>query len=124
MRIYIASQTKHAEKWLELRKVGLNIVATWIDEAGAGASPDLTDLSSRCIFEATQADWLILYCETEDFLKGALLEAGAALGAGVPVICVGNCKSISPTFEHHPLWFRAETIDEALKFTRSLMRSS
>jgi hypothetical protein len=88
--IYIASKTKHADRWRFLRdKVGDPIISTWIDEAGAGESNDLADLWRRCILEASTAEVLILYREPEDVLKGGWVELGAALASGVTVFAVG-----------------------------------
>ncbi len=88
--IYIASKTKHADRWRFLRdKVGEPIISTWIDEAGAGESGDLADLWRRCILEASTAEVLILYREPDDVLKGGWVELGAALASGVTVFAVG-----------------------------------
>lgn len=115
MKIYIASKTKHAHKWRKLRTSGHNIISTWIDEAGAGESKDLPDLASRCIDEAKSADRLILFCESDDLLKGALIEVGAALSAGVPVYVVGWSYCLETALNNHPLWHEAMSINEALK---------
>lgn len=88
--IYIASKTKHADRWRFLRdKVGEPIISTWIDEAGVGETHDFADLWGRCIFEASTAQVLILYREPEDVLKGGWVELGAALASGVTVFAVG-----------------------------------
>lgn len=118
MKIYIASKTKHAQKWRYLRDglkpTGIFITSTWIDEAGQGESKDLSDLAHRCIQEAMEADLLIVYGEEGEVLKGALIEIGAAMACGVDVISVGVTLPESSAFTHHPLWFRAETIEAAL----------
>lgn len=87
--IYIASKTKHAARWRELRSNGLPINSTWIDEAGEGESKDLADLWRRCISEASSASALLIYREPGEILKGAWIEMGVALAAGVPVYAVG-----------------------------------
>lgn len=89
MGIYIASKTRHADRWLAMRDAGAPIISTWIDEAGEGQSADLHDLWSRCISESKECDTLIVYRESEDVLKGAWVEIGAALANGVPVYAVG-----------------------------------
>lgn len=114
MRIYIASKTKHAARWVLLRRLGAPIVSTWIDEAGDGASPDIPDLAMRCIREAATADRVVLYCEPGELHKGTLIEVGAALASGVPVYCVGWCDSMSDTFARHPLWHVAESVEAAI----------
>ena len=114
MKIYIASKTKHAAKWRNLRSQGFNIISTWIDEAGAGESKDLSDLAIRCVNEAKTADRLILYCEDSDILKGALIEVGAALAAGVRCFVVGYSPSLETALNRHPLWIWTATLKDAL----------
>jgi hypothetical protein len=114
MRVYTASKVKHAPLWVRLRDEGLHVIATWIDEAGEGQTPDRSELAERCLREVGMADLLLLYCEPDDLLKGALVEAGAALALGKPVLCVGTCASISRVFVAHPLWRGCATLEEAL----------
>lgn len=87
--IYIASKTTHAERWRALRTDGLPIVSTWIDEAGLGESASLADLWRRNVLEAANAAALIVYHEPGETPKGALVEIGAAIACGVPVLWVG-----------------------------------
>lgn len=89
MSIYIASKTRHAALWRDLRDAGAPIISTWIDEAGEGESADLDDLWRRCIAESCACDTLIVYREPQDVLKGAWVEIGAALASGNPVYAVG-----------------------------------
>ncbi len=115
MRIYTASKTKYAWIWKGLRDRGYNIISTWIDEAEPGQTTDFIDLSTRCIDEAKEADITLLYCEEGDFLKGALLEAGAALAAGKEVRLIGSCDSISKVFCYHPNWKMYPYIADAIE---------
>lgn len=87
--IYIASKTKHAWLWRDLRAAGAPIISTWIDEAGEGESADLHDLWERCISESKGCKTLIAYREPNDVLKGAWVEIGAALANERPVYAVG-----------------------------------
>ncbi len=98
--IYIASKTRHAYRWQDLRARGVPINSTWIDEAGEGQSASLSDLWKRCISEASACDVLVLYMEQGDVLKGAFVEVGAALASGKMVFAVGVPKNYS--FIHHP----------------------
>jgi hypothetical protein len=113
-RIYIASKTIHASKWTRLRDRGYNIISTWIDEIGEGQS-DYQELSVRCIREIRQSDFLILYCEKDEVLKGANVEAGAALAFGLEVRCVGKCDTLNRVFCKHPLWHEYSDIYAALE---------
>lgn len=115
MRFYTASKTKHASKWKALRATGHKVTATWIDEAGEGQTADYVELSERCQREIASSDFVLLYCEPGETLKGALVEAGMALALGKPVRCVGDCDSLSRVFNEHTLWSRHATIDDALR---------
>ncbi len=87
--IYIASKTRHAAFWRDLRAAGAPIISTWIDETGEGENADLNDLWERCITEVKGCETLIVYRESQDILKGAWVEIGAALAIGRPVYAVG-----------------------------------
>lgn len=88
--IYIASKTKHAERWRFLRdKLGEEIISTWIDEADDYATLDWPGLWRRCTSEASSAQVMILYREPSEELKGAWVELGAAMATGVPIFAIG-----------------------------------
>jgi hypothetical protein len=111
---YIASKVKHAPKWIELRSLGVNIISSWIDEAGEGQTGNYRELSTRCLKEIRRCGALVLYFESGEILKGALLEAGAALALGKQVRAVGcDCPSISRVFIEHPLWITCNGLHEA-----------
>lgn len=111
--IYIASKTHHAEKWKALRSQGVPIISTWIDEAGVGETKSFPDLWRRCISEASSAERLIVYAEEGEQLKGALIEVGAALASGVPVIMVGTIEPMK-TAVNHPLVSKAPSLENAI----------
>lgn len=122
-KIYTASRVRHAEKWLEARRYGHNIISTWIDEAGEGASASMEDLWVRCISEARSCDVLILYREGDEMMKGGLIEAGSALGSGKSVLAVGfdgpdDMKVFS--FLNHPLAVRCRSLDDAFAVAAGL----
>lgn len=113
MGIYTASRVRHAQKWLDAREKGYPIISTWIDEAGPGETADMGELWIRCIHEARTADVVILYREDGEMLKGALVEVGAALGAGVPVLTVG-CDDLSEySWLNHLLVTRCDSLEDA-----------
>lgn len=115
-RIYIASKTKHADKWIKLRSEGVNIISTWIDEAGAGQSPDMSDLCRRCVSESVQCDAMIVYAEEGDYLKGAFIEMGVALSCPLkPVYLVGTVLPNGSAFTYSHQVFRAKNIEQAVQ---------
>lgn len=88
--IYVASRASIPERsamWRQLRDDGWQITSSWIDEAGEGETTDFSELWDRIMREIADARKVVLYAESGDFpLKGAILEAGIALGMGKPVI--------------------------------------
>jgi hypothetical protein len=116
-KIYIASKTKHAARWRELRdKQQYKISSTWIDNVGT------VGLAEICIKEVLESDCLVLYCEDGEYLKGAFIEVGAALAAGIPVYVVGEALPLSSAFRQHPLWFQFDSIYHALDYAGGMLR--
>lgn len=118
---YIASRTfdQYIKRWKELRDVqGFTIVSSWID----GCKEVDQGLWSQIAEELAGAERLVLYVENGDFpLKGALVEVGMALGAGIKVFVVAPGVEIDPesyrpigSWLTHPLVTQVATIEEAL----------
>ena len=123
--LYVASRATIAERsamWRRLRDQGVPINSTWIDEAGDGETACFTELWGRITDEISRSSALILYAEESDFpLKGALTEAGIAIGLGkrVGVVTPGvayEARSMRPigSWVSHPLVTRFETIGDAI----------
>lgn len=124
-QIYIASRAsipERAARWRDYRARGVLITSSWIDEDGAGQTADFTVLWMRIEMEIANSHRLVLYAEADDFpLKGALIEAGIALGMGKEVtICLPGVELSDRTFRPigswiaHPLVVREDNIDRAL----------
>lgn len=87
--IYVASRVKHAMFWKQARAEGAPIISSWIDEAGEGETADFGELWTRIQQEVSTAERLVFFAQADDFpFKGALVEVGIALQAGVPVFLV------------------------------------
>lgn len=116
--IYIASKTKHADRWKRLRSKGVPIISTWIDEAGVGETADFHDLWQRCLTESAGCSVLVSYREPGEVLKGGWVEIGAALAKGVPVYAVGLEEFTIAGYRgitHFP------TIEAAIEAARALL---
>jgi hypothetical protein len=118
--IYIASKTKHADKWIELRNRGINIISTWIDEAGPGQTKDMAYLCNRCIEESIRCDAMIVYAEEGDLLKGAFIEMGVALAvSGKRIYLVGPVLPIGSAFTYGRYVYTATSIEMAISLINS-----
>lgn len=127
--VYVASRASvpaRVEMWQALRASGVHITSSWIDEAAPGASASLPDLWQRIEQEIRASERLVLYVEADDFpLKGALIETGIAIGAGVPVYVVAPGVELEPrsmrplgSWALHPLVKFAASLNEALTPTK------
>lgn len=124
--VYVASRAsvpERAEMWRDLRASGVPITSSWIDEDGEGQTASLSNLWERIVLEIGNAAYLLLYAEAADFpLKGALIEAGIALGMGKPVIVVLPNVELEPrslrpigSWISHPLVYRVENVERAIR---------
>ena len=109
-RVYVASRASDPQlpaMWRKLREEGADITSTWIDvqsEEGLDLSELWTDLEAQI----ASCDQLVLYVRAQDVpLKGALVEVGAALGSGKPVLVLLDGVSVdSATFRPLGSWLR------------------
>jgi hypothetical protein len=117
--IYIASKTAHGARWRALRAEGVPIRSTWLDlldldQRTPGQGLSLSGLWQGCIDEASSVAALVLYAEPREVLKGAYVEMGAALTAGVPVFSVAPSHHHASCFRHKGVR-RCASLDEALR---------
>lgn len=105
-QVYVASKTRHAAMWQAFRRGTTvpdpnnpgkdflvppwRIRSSWIDEAGQGESEmhGPNALWPRIQEEIMMSHGLVFYADRSDFgtLKGAFIEAGMAMMAGMPVV--------------------------------------
>src|SRR6185369_11255331 len=119
--IYVASRASVPERgimWRWFRSQGYLITSSWIDEDGEGATADFGELWLRIADEIRKSAALVLYAEAADFpLKGALTEAGIALGMRKPVfVCLPDLGVLPRNYRPigswiaHPLVTRCDNV--------------
>lgn len=118
--IYTASKLWHAPRWRALRysHPEYEFTARWIDhvpEMEANATPALfAHYWTMDIQDVQRSDFTLVYRNGDDVLKGGLVEAGAALGAGKIVVAVGLGPEHSWSF--HPRVVRFDELKEIFPF--------
>jgi nucleoside 2-deoxyribosyltransferase len=127
MKIYIASQVHHAERWLEWDEVlrtqhGHRIISSWpvMVAQGVPESP----INARVFWqvdveEVKNADVVVVFADPSDVLRGALVEVGVAFASEVPVICIGDHPSYG-TWRYHPLVYHVDGLDGVPAFLELL----
>ena len=117
MKFYGASKIWHAPQWQGVRDYGNT--ARWIDIEGDSSSPAIyggeeitrEEIWNLCLADVTKSELVILYCGAmDDEMRGAVMEAGHAMGQGKPVYCINTCNTFKAcpvsdvAFTHHELW--------------------
>jgi nucleoside 2-deoxyribosyltransferase len=118
IQIYCASPFHRAAMWTNGSVVppGVEIVSTWHNHPHGADEPALTSIDFAQhwltdIREVKQAHLLLAYAELKDRPQGTLIEIGAAIGQGKPVILVGTYPWSN--WSYHPLVHTFATFREA-----------
>jgi hypothetical protein len=115
--VYCASKSRHWPFWQALREAGLDICASWIDAPFNHNGEELDSDGwrehwDRCTTEAAAAEVTLLFKRADEHHMGAILEAGACLGAGRELWVVTDQDDWS--FLHHPRVRRFNTLRDAV----------
>lgn len=123
MKVYVASQTHHAEQWLEIGQewrlqTGHQIISSWPQMVYDGV-PESTYNSKvfwqKNVSEIQDANVVLVFADTGDVLRGALVEVGVALATEIPIVCVGDHTSYG-TWRHHPLVYNVDRLADVIPF--------
>lgn len=126
-KVYFASKLRHAELWRLMRHNYshlFEVTSRWIDiedvmetERAAGPS-DFRRFWITDIQDIQRSDFVLVYQQADDILKGAIAEAGAAIALGKLVLAV-NLET-THTWTYHPLVIRLVDLEEAKQFFRHI----
>jgi hypothetical protein len=114
LQVYTASKLHHAWMWRRLRATWADVdhTAQWVDDFINGrpeGSPEeaiSVALAQRiwaiCEADVRRSDVVLAYAESDDILRGALIETGMAIAWGKRVICCGDTNNPTwGTWRHH-----------------------
>lgn len=104
--------------WQRLRADNPHIEFTsrWIDMVDQEADAKQKDFMRFWLGDhedVKRSDFVAVYAEPGDRLRGALVEAGIGLALGKTVIVIGAHEDYG-TWQHHPLAWRVATVEEML----------
>lgn len=96
IKIAIAAKVEHAPKLAAIHKDGFHITSRWIWMAASGqeSMKPVTHWQQENFDDIEMADFVILYLEPGDKLKGALIEIGYAVRAGKHVWIAGDGNGV------------------------------
>lgn len=131
MKLYVASKLSNAPLLLHKRHLwkgapfNIEVTSRWLDLVGhevTASAEDFRDFWLIDLMDIRGSDALFIYGEPEHgSLRGALVEAGYALGCGLPVIACGNAPCFG-TWKHHPMVRHFFGIEEAELYLANLAR--
>ena len=116
-KVYTASRLERQPLWRALTTDPdwdfIEWTAQWvgqkIDQEAEVSPEDYRALWSMDLYDVRRSDFLLLF--GEDGLRGALVEAGCALGNGIRVLAIGLNADHSWTY--HPMVTRLPSLEEA-----------
>jgi hypothetical protein len=117
IRVYTASKLSTAPLWrtLDAEWPCVFFHARWLKHNVIG-TPDDAEFAARFWVEdhedVATADAVMLYAETGQHLRGALVEAGIALALKIPVVIVGDHPDYG-TWRYHPGCIRVASLEDA-----------
>ena len=100
MKVYCASKSKHAPKWMSWKDAGAEITSSWLEKFDQGRLDDQTGHWDQILEDIQSSDALLLYSEPEDVQKGALAEFGIAFALGMKLFYVGPLEGSLTAVEH------------------------
>lgn len=123
--VYTASKLgQYAKRWRALKEdllpFGIDLHARWYRqvELGVEETPENAAVFWQQDIEDVQNTAAVLvYGEDDEQLRGAYVEAGIALGAGIPVIVVTNGYYYG-TWIYAPGVVRVDTLDDAISYLK------
>jgi hypothetical protein len=86
--IYVSSKLRHADVWKQAREKGWPIISSWIDGEKIETAAELDAMWDKYLYEIAHAGMLVLYVRSGLVLKGALIEVGAAMAQGKPIVVI------------------------------------
>lgn len=122
LNVYVAAKFIDREQVREihslLRKMGHTVALDWTNHE-KDSLMDKVHWATEDINGVRNCDVLIAVFIQERHQRGAMIEIGAALGLGKPVIIAGNAEN-SSTLLNHPLVTKKKDIVEALNAIRQI----
>ena len=119
-RIYVASKMKHAEMWRRLYETPrIHIVSRWpfLEPFISPGAENAKFFWQDDIADLRACHACLVYAEPGEHLRGALVEAGAALAMGKLVVVVGDHPDYG-TWQYHPNVAVASSIADAFDLIR------
>jgi hypothetical protein len=120
--VYVVSKVHRAEHWRNLLGLGFPIISTWIND---GLEPDIdfSEAWPRYLSEASSAAVVLVWVDEGETLKGGLLEIGAALSHGVPVVVIGEVPQLR-TAVFHDLVFEVNDFEEGFRLCDGFLKQT
>jgi nucleoside 2-deoxyribosyltransferase len=114
-RVYFASKLQHASMWNNLKDPRIHAHARWLKHIEYGTKE--TSSNARIFWEEdlediASSDFVVVYAEEGEHLRGALVEAGMAIALKIPVILIGDHPDYG-TWQHHRNVVKFDTLEEA-----------
>lgn len=125
LKVYIASKMQHAPAWRELYSAypDVHIVSRWpfLEPFIEPTENNGVKFWQTDFEDIAASDVLVVYAEPDEHLRGALVEAGIALGLGKWVVLIGEHYDYG-TWQFHSRVVKANSISHAFTVAREIKK--
>lgn len=127
VKVAIASKLRHASKFVELRRAeqgNVYITSRWPIAAGMGSEAlrPTHDWLSDNFADIERCDFLLVYVEDGEHLKGGLIEVGYAVAHGKRVFLAGQHEDYSHYQHDRTRFERCHSIQDAVDRMKNIAR--
>ena len=125
--VYTASKLAQYGRWRKLKEEllphGIDLHARWYRqvELGVEETPSNAEVFwQQDVEDVKNSHAVLVFGEGDEQLRGAYVEAGVAIGAGIPVIVVGDFNY--GTWVHVPGVVHVGSIEDAVRYLKGNRR--
>ena len=121
IRLYTASKIERAPIWQRMRQEWgdkIEFTSRWLDMCDLEGTATEKDFRRFWLIDKAdiaRSDYLMLWGEGDEHLRGALVEAGMAIAYGTPVLTIGKHADYG-SWQFHPLVTNFHTPYHAFNF--------
>lgn len=116
IKVYMASKMHYAADWRAMysSERNVHIVSRWpfLEPSVEPSSDNAKKFWQDDVADIARADAVVVYAKDDEKPRGALVEAGIAIGMGKLVALVGEHPDYG-TWRYHPQVINATSIEEA-----------
>lgn len=117
MKIYVAASNQEKARFVAeaLKQQGQEITSSWVympfHRTEEHTPAERREIATRDVNEVKQSDFFVLVAQEDRPPGGKFVEAGVAIGCGIPVVVIGRRENM---LMWHPYVLTVESLEELI----------